>query len=263
LAEPENRLVVRELERAWEEKLRTQQQREEAYHRFCATQPRLLTEAERAAIRQLAADIPALWEAPSTAAAERKELIRQVVERVVVAVQGESERVQVSIEWAGGTKTEGEIVRPVARLQQLSYYPQLCERARQLAAEGVPATRIAQHLDAEGYRPPKRREHFGPQGVLDLLQHLGLSTTRSRRTPYLELGEQEWPLRELAREIGMPHVTLYNWVCRDWVTARREASPPHRWILWADDGEIDRLRRHHQRSLGDEARARWHHGMQG
>jgi hypothetical protein len=257
LVEPENRLVARQLERDWEEKLTARLQVEEERRRCRETQPRVLTVAEREAIRQLAANIPTLWHASTTTMGERKDMVRQVVERVVVAVQGESERVRVTIDWIGGSRTEAETVRPVARLEQLSYYPQLCERVRQLAAEGLPAGAIAERLNAEGYRPPKRHEHFGPQGVLDLLQSLGLCTKRSRRQQPPAMAEHEWGLRDLAQAIGMPHVTLYNWLHRGWVQARREEQPPHRWILWADEAERDRLRQRHQRSLGEEAHQTW------
>jgi hypothetical protein len=75
--EPEHRLVARTLERSWEEKLVAQQQLEEAYHRFVQHKPRLLSEAEREAIRRLATDIPALWSASTTTAADRKEIMRK------------------------------------------------------------------------------------------------------------------------------------------------------------------------------------------
>ena len=257
LVEPENRLVARQLERDWDEKLAAQFRLEDEYRRFRQMQPQGLTAEERAAIRQLAADIPALWHAPTTTAVERKEIIRQVVQRVVVAVQGESERVQVTIEWVGGTQTAGALVRPVARLEQLSYYPQLCARVRQLAAEGLTAGAIAQRLTAEGYRPPKRRDHFGAQGVEDLLARLGVRTKRSHVTPRDNVGPHEWGLRELAQAIGMSHITLYNWVHRGWVTARREEQAPYRWVLWADEAEVDRLRQRHQRSVGEERHRQW------
>src|SRR5262249_41369783 len=70
--EPENRLVARRLEREWEERLVALRHAEEEYERFVQTQPRGLTAEEREAIRQLAADIPALWHAPTTTPAERK-----------------------------------------------------------------------------------------------------------------------------------------------------------------------------------------------
>src|SRR5262249_38959860 len=111
---------------------------------------RLLSEAERAAIRRLAVDIPALWHAPTTTMAERKEILRQVVERVEGEVQGASERVQVRLVWAGGACTTAVIRRPVQRLEQLSDYPQRLDRLRILVAEGLSAPAIAQRLTAEG-----------------------------------------------------------------------------------------------------------------
>ncbi len=88
--------------RAWEEKLAAQQQIEKEYYRFGRQQLRALTTEERTAIRHLAADIPGLWAALTTTMVERKEIIRRVVERVVVDIQGASERVRVRIDWAGG-----------------------------------------------------------------------------------------------------------------------------------------------------------------
>ena len=64
--DPENRLVARELERQWEQKLAEQQRLEEDYARFRHEQPRHLTAADRERIRALAADLPALWQAATT-----------------------------------------------------------------------------------------------------------------------------------------------------------------------------------------------------
>ena len=114
--EPEHRLVARTLERAWEEKLLAKPQLDEEYHRFTQHKPRLLSQAEREAIRRLATDIPALWTAPTTTASDQKEIIRQVVERVIVDVQDNSERVKVRIEWIGAGTTSGIVIRPVGKL---------------------------------------------------------------------------------------------------------------------------------------------------
>jgi hypothetical protein len=97
-------------------------------------------------MRHLAADIPALWTAPTTTAADRKEIIRQVVERVVVEVQGASERVRVRIDWVGGSRTEGEVLRPIAQLADLSYSAEVCERVQALTAEGLSVRAIARCL---------------------------------------------------------------------------------------------------------------------
>ncbi|MEM8717342.1 MAG: recombinase family protein, partial [Cyanobacteria bacterium P01_G01_bin.4] len=102
LVEPENRLVARQLAREWEEKLQAQQQLREEYDRYVHHRAKALTDAEREAIRQLATDIPALWSAPTTTDAQRKQIVRQVIDRIVVEVEGKSEKVRLAIEWAGG-----------------------------------------------------------------------------------------------------------------------------------------------------------------
>ena len=63
LAEPENRLVARQLEADWEEALAGTARLEADYQRFTEEQPAALTAAERAAIQALAADLPQVWEA--------------------------------------------------------------------------------------------------------------------------------------------------------------------------------------------------------
>jgi DNA invertase Pin-like site-specific DNA recombinase len=256
LVEPENRLVARQLAKEWEEKLAAEQKLREDYQRFLQAQPRLLANEERVAIRQLAHNLPALWAAPTTRTVDRKEIIRQVIERVVVEVQGESERVLVSITWAGGSQTQGVMVRPVAKLTQLSYYPQLCERVTTLAAEGLTAEVIAQHLNEEGYRPPKRALHFGKEGVLALLQRLGVRMARSHSRKQEELNENEWWLADLARQLDISGVTLYSWLRRGWLRARQEEHS-RRWIVWADAAEVERLRQRHARPAGYYTRRRW------
>src|SRR5262249_62155196 len=105
LAEPENRLVARQLEADWEAALAETARLEADYQRFAEEQPAALTAAERAAIQALAADIPQVWHAPSTTQADRKELLRILIQDITVAVAGDSELVDVTITWAGGHPT--------------------------------------------------------------------------------------------------------------------------------------------------------------
>src|SRR5262249_10852929 len=73
--------------------------------------------------RRLASDLPALWHAASTTAADRQAIIRQLSERVVITVQGESAKIAVQGHWLGGYGTQTTLIRPGARLDQLSYDP--------------------------------------------------------------------------------------------------------------------------------------------
>ncbi|WP_327002701.1 hypothetical protein OHA72_47620 [Dactylosporangium sp. NBC_01737] len=115
----------------------------------------------------------------------------------------------------GGHRTDGELARPVATLQQLSYF-RLAARIRELAAGGHTAAQIAHRLGDEGFHPSKRRERFGAQGFRDIMQRLDCASQPEHPAGAgaLRLGEHEWWLSDLARAIGMPKVTLFCWLQR-------------------------------------------------
>ena len=238
--EPEDRLVARQLERHWEEKLQHQTRLGEEYARFLSEQPRLLTSQERQAIRELASDIPALWDSPSTTAVDRKQILRQLIDQVVVEVVGQSECVKLTIKWAGGTETHHLMARPVANVKQLGYWPQLVERLQELASENLSTDEIAQRLNSEGWQPPKQGAKFMPCGVKELLYRLGFRERQRKPGIRETLGEDEWWLQDLATKLGMPHVSLYAWLRRGLVKGRR--SKDGCWILQADVDEVERLR---------------------
>jgi Recombinase/Recombinase zinc beta ribbon domain len=254
---PEHRLVARSLERAWEAKLGAQQQLDEGYHRFRSQQPRVLTAPERDAIRRLATDIPGLWSAPTTTAADRKAIIRQVVERVAVEVQGRSERVAVRIDWVGGGHTEGTLVRDIARLADLSYYPQLCARVRTLTEAGMSASAVAEQLHTEGYRPARHEARLGIAQVTELQRRLGLRACHPRIRDRHGIGPEEWWASDLADRLGLSRSSLHRWIQLEWVRARREDGQLRRWIVWADERELARLQDLQRRSVAEEARRRW------
>ncbi len=261
LAEPENRLVVRQLEQAWEQALAAQRRLCEEHDRFTRTRPRTLTPADQQAITALAGDIQGLWAAPTTTDADRKQIIRALITQVAITVLGTSERVAVEITWAGGHTTRGQTVRPVARLAQLSSYPQLVERVRQLAEQGHRAKAIARRLHAEGFRPAKGRDRIGVSAINLLLHQLGCprAFTRARIAPPpgQEPGPDEWWLDDLAAELGMPPITLHGWIRRGWVHARQESRHPHRWILHANERELTQLHQRRTRPPGWYTRRRW------
>jgi hypothetical protein len=259
LAEPENRLVARQLERDWEAALAERAQLGEEYERHQRARPARLSAGELAAIRALAGDIPALWAAPTTTTADRKRLLRAVIESVQVTADGATERVHAAITWAGGQQTHAGLRRPVARIDQLSYYPALTERIRALAGQGLGSAAIAGQLAAEGFRTPRLHERFHDGEIQQLIRRLGLrpGLDHDHRTDQGSLGPGQWWLAALAREIGMPVATLFGWLKRGWITGRQDTRPPYRWIITADHAEVERLRALHQLPPGYHSRRRW------
>jgi hypothetical protein len=257
LAEPENRLVTRQLEADWEAALAEAARLEADYQRFTEEQPKTLTPAERAAIQALAADLPQVWSAPPTSQADRKELLRILIEDITVTTAGNSELVDVTITWAGGHQTAGQAVRPVGRLDQLSYYPALLARVTGLAAAGRTNQQIAEVLNAEGFRPPKRTSRFTGQQVRTLISQRGIRGQRNGRPAVLtSLPPGEWSVPGLSAELGMPTASIYNWIYRGWITARR-APGTRNWIITADEQQMRQLRERRARPPGFYTRARW------
>ena len=237
--DPENRLVAGTLEKRWEERLREECQVRDDYDRFQLDTPTQLTAAERSRIETAARDVTALWNADGTTNADRKEIIRCVVDRVVVDVKCDSEFVDVTIGWAGGYESRHEIIRPVATYAQLRDFETLLSRVEELRDAGYVASAIAEQLNTEGFYPPKRRGKFTAPVVYQLLKRR-LLIGRERSHDEL-LTADEWWLADLARQLEMSHLKLRDWAKRGWVHGRQTPVQGN-WILWADADEVSRLR---------------------
>jgi len=237
--EPENRLVARTLEKRWEEVLCQQRQLEDDYDRFLREQPPQLRDDERARIKALSADLPALWSAPTTTPGDRKEIIRLLVERVVVQVHRDSEYVDATIHWRGGCTTSHEIVRPVLRYEQLRDYDQLMDRVAGWWRDGNTAAQIAKKLNEGGFRTPKKRGDYTNVLVQRMLSRRGL---HRKSIAHEQLDAHEWWLPDLADKLHMPGDKLRSWVVRGWVNGRK-TSWQGLWIVRADAQERKRLLR--------------------
>jgi DNA-binding transcriptional MerR regulator len=241
-AEPENRLVQRTLERRWEESLQEVRRLEEEYARFRQTQPMALTRREVEEIRELARNLPVLWDTPTTTPADRQRIIRFLVERVEATVEGVSDRVRVMITWAGGQRTNHEVIRPVARYNQAADFDRLLDRVRQLRAEGLSFAVIADRLNAEGFRPPKEAERFHKNIVSRLARRYMTGDQSSLPSSRAALERDEWFVIDLAKLLGIGKTTLHAWLHRGWIRYRRLPGYRGRCVCWADSDELERLR---------------------
>jgi DNA invertase Pin-like site-specific DNA recombinase len=241
--EPENRLVARTLERRWEEALRAVQELESEFNRFARSQPRLLSAAERERIRRLAEEVPALWRAPTTTPADRRQVVRLLVDRVVLTVDSGDDRVAVRVEWAGGAVRERTIHRDVQGYKNQQSWVGLSTRLAELHSHGEPPKAIAATLDREGFHPPKRTCGFTAGMVRRLLHELGLRPRVSRAASAAAVlsRDEQW-LHDLARSLDLSPHTMHGWRKKGWIRARQVGGRGGPWAVWADKSELDRLR---------------------
>jgi DNA invertase Pin-like site-specific DNA recombinase len=175
--EPENRLVARTLERQWEDALLAQRTLQEEYARFQQTKPTKLSDAERAQIETLADDLPAIWQSPRTSIEDKRQVVRLLLQRVIVWASASSDDVKVQLHWTGGAMTKHQLRRPVSAWRQLADLPALLQRIRQKRDAGWTSRRIAEDLNASEHRTP-HGEPFTAANVRQLMKR----TKRSTRT---------------------------------------------------------------------------------
>jgi hypothetical protein len=247
--EPENRLVARQLERAWEQALTAQRELEEQYARWLHGAPSQVTAQEKARIQQLAHEIPALWNAPGTSDADRKTITRHLIEQIVVNVQDASEIVQVTIHWAGGFESQHQFQRRVASYEQLADFNRLLERVAELHVAGHSRAEIAEQLQADGFRSPRGGESFSLSAVSRFLSRLrarqaaaqsAASSTCQVGTSATLVAHEWWPT-DLAHVLDTPLSTIHAWRRRGWIRARKCHGWPDRWVCYADHSELQRL----------------------
>lgn len=106
--EPENRLVVGELERRWNNQLAEVARLEEEIRRAQEVLPKAgISDAERAEVMALAEDLPCAWNHPGATAETRKRILRAVLEEIVVNV--EPGHLRLKLHWKGGDHTRLEL----------------------------------------------------------------------------------------------------------------------------------------------------------
>ena len=97
---------------------------------------RRLLDDERETIRTLSKDLPAVWNASTTSAADKQRIVQILLNRILVSVQDSTERVDVTLHWVGGFTSQHELIRPVRGYAQLSDYEHLIARIQGAATRG-------------------------------------------------------------------------------------------------------------------------------
>jgi hypothetical protein len=160
--EPENRLVARTLEAALEDKLAAVRTAENQLAAQRARRPVTLTSEETAWITAAGAGLRAVFNAPATTHAQRKELIRAVITEIVITPADSERTCQVRIIWQGGASTEVQMPLPASGKHGRTTSEDTIDLIRRLAPRYNDTT-IAQILSQQNRRTatglPFRKAH--------------------------------------------------------------------------------------------------------
>jgi DNA invertase Pin-like site-specific DNA recombinase len=222
--EPEHRLVARGLERDWEKALSALADAEAQLTLREQQRPRTLTDHEREQLLAFGTDLGRVWAAPTTTDRDRKQLLRTLIDEVILDVQRDEDRATVTIRWKGAAITE--LTVPLPRHQ-----PTVRTDEDTIAL----LTRLAGHYDdatiAGILNRQGRRSATGERFTQIIVGGLRRYRNIPAYKPPAEPPDGELlPVGKAADELGIAASTLHRWLQAGFIGGEQD-TPGAPWRI--------------------------------
>jgi len=209
--DPENRLIAAELERRWETALRELREAETQLTHDEHQAPVFAIPADLLeALLDIGPRLPELWEQRLFCSAQKKTLLRSLLDKVVVHRLGgrRGDQLQVRVVWRGGATTTAALPVSVGRFADRTGAVQMEATVLRLAREGQSDAEIAALLTAQGHRSAR--------GVIVLPSTVKTIRLRHR---VLNRESQSHP-RRVAGYLTIPQLAEKLNISRHWISDR-------------------------------------------
>ena len=227
--DPDNRLVARGLEKAWEESLGALKTAKAELCRREQERPRVLSGEERSRIAMLGADLADVWDAATTTPRDRKELLGTLIEEVILKVERDKSAAHLTLRWKGGALTDIDVALPVKRQATVRTDEDTVALVRRLA-EHYPDTIIAGILNRQGRRTARGLRFVGNR-VASLRTHWKIPCFAPK-----EGAEQGEPLtiKAAAGQLSVATSTIHRLI-NDGIIAGEQLTPGAPWRIRLTD----------------------------
>jgi DNA invertase Pin-like site-specific DNA recombinase len=226
--DPENRLVARGLEWEWEESLKALEAAKADLARRQSERRRIITEQERSRLLAIGPDLGSLWNATTTTPRDRKELLRTLIDEVVVRVERQAFCAHLTLRWKGGALTEIDLNLPRSRPAPIRTSEDTVALLRRLAAHYSDAV-IAGVLNRQG-RTTAYGHRFDRNRVGNLRRHWNIPPFNETSRSYGDLV----PVRQAAGALGVAPSTIHR-LLNDGVIAGEQLTPGAPWRIRLTD----------------------------
>jgi excisionase family DNA binding protein len=226
--DPENRLVVADLERRWNQKLEALHALEEQLGQIHAEPVPSLQEADRARLLALGDDLPRAWSSPGVTIETRKKIVRLLISEIVVDVL--DDRIALVIHWQGGDHTRLEVAKNKAGQTRWTTDIDIVKLVQVLARQ-MPDAAIAAALN----RTRKFTGHgngWTRAAVCSLRHQRGIAVYRDGERK--ERGEMT--LDEAAHALSVSRSTVQRMI-DDGILPAAHPCPGAPWLVQAKDIE--------------------------
>jgi hypothetical protein len=226
LVDPENRLVASELETRWNSALQNAAELKARLDKL-AEAPSLTSEQKKRLL-ELGADLPQLWNDPQTPIELKKQILRTVIEEIVVQSAPESPEHRLQIHWVGGVHSELIVPRNKSGHHGRRADGKVIELVGELVKVCDDKT-IAAVLNRLGYRSGQGNSWSGAR-VSQFRHTHGVSAFEKR--------EDCMTLEKAAQALGVSHTVVKTLIRKNilrakqvvafapWVIERRDLESP-------------------------------------
>ena len=240
--EPENRLVARSLEKAWEDKLRAAEAVEQDYQHWRQDEPVELAEQDYQALQEMAENLPAIWTSASTTWADRKSILRLVIKDVILDAKRKVGEVWFRIIWQTGVASEHCYRRPVQSYDNHADRDKLRQRIVELSRQGKMDKQIAAELNADNFISA-RGMPFNSDAVFLLRKRWGIACAMINGVAF---NPRQWPdktysVQGTAELLGVTPQTVFKYLAKGFLQGTQLAKGQP-WKITLTDDQIASLR---------------------
>ena len=210
--DPANRLIASTLEKRWNDAMQRLLELEAELANFERQTLRTVTAEQKRQILQLASDFPRLWTAPTTAARDRKRMLRLLIRDITVAKGPEPKLLRLHIRWQGGTTETVELHLAPNRAEAVRYHDTFVTQIRALAA---------MHDDDEIVALLNRDDLTSSTGkpfTVSMIRWIRYK----HRIPGPSLPAGTFNVSQVRERYGVSMWVVYYWIDRGLITAQRK-----------------------------------------
>src|SRR6202790_2143296 len=209
--DPGSRLIAGTLEQRWNDAMQRLLELEAELANFERQTLRTITADQKRQILQLASDFPRLWTAPSTAARDRKRMLRLLIRDITVTKGQDPKLLRLHIRWQGGAIETVELRLSPNRAEAVRYPDAFIAHIRALAATHDDDEIVAL-LNRDGLT-----SSTGKTFTVSMIRWI----RHKHHIPGPSLPAGTFSVSQVRKRYGVSMWVVYYWIDRGLITAQR------------------------------------------